>query len=99
MVNIPKGQPLEGPPPPPRKRLKTAARGYNALHQRQRVQVIREQSGICAICRKAFAAELDHIDGNPWNKDRANLQGLCKPCHRAKTHQQRNIAGNDPQIP
>ena len=74
--------------------------GYAAVHrwytsrrwQDLRGHVLREQP-FCQVCRalgrKTVTAEIDHIvkhDGDPgrfWN--RANLQGLCKPCHTAKT--------------
>ena len=60
--------------------------------QRLRANVL--QAGpFCRACRdrglKAVAVDVDHIrkhNGDPvlfW--DRANLQGLCKPCHTVKT--------------
>ena len=30
--------------------------------------------------------DVDHIDGDRWNNDPANLQTLCANCHRLKTH-------------
>jgi 5-methylcytosine-specific restriction enzyme A len=57
-----------------------------------RASVIREQP-FCMVCdsqgRRVVTQEIDHVrkhDGDPalfW--DRANLQGLCKPCHTRKT--------------
>jgi hypothetical protein len=32
-----------------------------------------------------MATEVDHIDNDPTNNTRGNLQSLCKPCHSAKT--------------
>lgn len=30
--------------------------------------------------------DVDHIDGNPTNNSKENLQTLCKNCHHVKTH-------------
>jgi 5-methylcytosine-specific restriction protein A len=42
---------------------------------------------LCAICKRAAALEVDHII--PLQRggadDLSNKQGLCIPCHRAKT--------------
>lgn len=43
------------------------------------------QQPVCALCRQAKATDVDHIDGNAWNNARANLWGLCRPCHSRKT--------------
>ena len=32
--------------------------------------------------------EIDHIDGNPKNNKKTNLQVLCANCHRLKTFKQ-----------
>lgn len=39
---------------------------------------------ICKACKAAPSAEVDHIDGRD-NHEPTNLQGLCVPCHAAKT--------------
>jgi 5-methylcytosine-specific restriction enzyme A len=55
---------------------------------------------ICKACGKAFSNEVDHIiPARRWVADHAgdmasffdesNLQGLCKPCHTAKTDRER----------
>lgn len=36
--------------------------------------------------------EVDHIDGNPYNNDPANLQTLCSCCHKYKTITNRDYA-------
>ena len=51
--------------------------------------VLREQP-LCECCmrdddRPVMATEVDHIDNDPSNNTRGNLQSLCKPCHSAKT--------------
>lgn len=55
-----------------------------------RRRVFTDQAWQCALCRRVvLSLDVDHIvkhDGDParfW--DRANLQGLCKPCHSSKT--------------
>jgi len=43
---------------------------------------------ICKVCDNALSTEVDHIipreDGGP-DFDLAGLQGICSPCHWAKT--------------
>lgn len=81
-------------------RVRSARAGYAETHrwygtvrwQRLRADVLREEP-FCRSCRhagrKMLTQEIDHIvkhAGDParfW--DRANLQGLCKACHTAKT--------------
>ncbi len=62
-----------------------------ARYQRARAAFL-ESNPLCAECRRqgftAGADELDHIEpveaGGPfW--DESNWQGLCRPCHEAKT--------------
>lgn len=67
------------------KRQSRSKRGYNSSHYRLRKMVMAEQP-ICAAegCSEP-GIEMDHIDGNPWNRDRSNLQMLCKRCHSEKT--------------
>jgi hypothetical protein len=49
----------------------------------------REKKAYCEIC--SFVAldpvqlDVDHIDGNPSNNDKSNLQTLCANCHRLKS--------------
>ena len=55
--------------------------------------VLREQP-LCECCmrdddRPVMATEVDHIDNDPSNNTRTNLQSLCKPCHSAKTMAER----------
>lgn len=64
---------------------------YNSKRwQLLRKRVLFEQP-ICNACDTALATDVDHITaieagGDPWA--RANLQGLCQPCHSAKTRQE-----------
>jgi len=47
----------------------------------------------CEHCAKRGlvvpASEVDHIDNDPTNNERDNLQSLCKPCHSRKTQADR----------
>ena len=75
-----------------RERPSTAARGYGARWRRAR-RAFLARHPLCASCqpqaRLAPATVVDHVvphRGDPvlfWNE--ANWQGLCKPCHDAKT--------------
>lgn len=62
-----------------------------------RADVLAEQP-LCRHCEQAnrvtVATEVDHVDGNDSNNDRANLQGLCKPCHSRKTAAENQGFGN-----
>jgi 5-methylcytosine-specific restriction protein A len=49
---------------------------------------------ICKVCDERLSTEVDHIvplsqGGDPWALD--NLQGICSPCHWAKTGRE-NVA-------
>ncbi|MBU4533575.1 MAG: HNH endonuclease [Firmicutes bacterium] len=56
--------------------------------QRLRRQVLREEPN-CRDCGKPSSA-VDHIHPRAWggSHDRANLQGLCTDCSRAKTQRE-----------
>lgn len=51
---------------------------------RLREQIL-HRDPICVKCARAAATDVDHIDGNAYNNDLDNLQGLCKSCHSKKT--------------
>lgn len=63
------------------------AGGYPAKERHlipaQRAEVLARNGGLCVACNERPAVEVDHIDGS--SSDPANLQGLCRPCHHAKT--------------
>lgn len=60
--------------------------GYGRTWEKLRLMVLRDQP-ICAHCQRAPATEVDHIiaKAKGGDNDRANLVGLCKPCHSVKT--------------
>ncbi len=66
----------------------SAARGYDRQWRKVRLRVL-DSEPLCRFCkvegRITPANEVDHIDGNSRNNDRANLRPLCKPCHSART--------------
>lgn len=63
--------------------------GYDAkarhLDAETRHAVLADNRGLCCACNTAPATQVDHIDGP--SSDRANLQGLCLPCHDVKTNE------------
>lgn len=52
-------------------------------------QVVKDTSCIkCGfVAVDPIQLDVDHIDGNPSNNDKSNLQTLCANCHRLKTKQ------------
>lgn len=62
-----------------------------AAWRRLRASVLSEQP-LCPRCQEAGylvgAKEVDHIDGDPTNNERVNLEGLCKLHHSQKTGRQ-----------
>jgi len=70
------------------RRGSAASRGYDKTHQRIRLQVLREEP-LCRRCAAqgfvVAAIEVHHIDGNAYNRQRSNLEPLCKSCHSEHT--------------
>lgn len=71
----------------PENRPSASARGYGVQHRQLRL-IILGQEPVCRMCKKAFATDLDHIDGDVNNLARDNLQPLCHSCHSKKTARQ-----------
>lgn len=65
------------------------AGGYDANSRRLdrdvRQAILVDHDGRCRICGEAPATQVDHIDGS--SNARGNLQGVCVPCHDAKTNE------------
>ena len=72
-------------------------------HSTIRPIILEEQGNRCAICKnkpiwegKPIIYDVDHIDGNPANRGRNNLQVICPNCHRqTKTFAGGNIGSNN----
>ena len=64
------------------------------MREKMRPRVFGRQRGICAACGSLQsptpAQELDHIVplSQGGTHDERNLQGLCRPCHQAKTRRE-----------
>lgn len=75
--------------------LHTGSKAWRTL----RALVLAEDP-LCQECRKQSpmritpATDVDHIDGDATNNARSNLQGLCRPCHSAKTAAEDGGFGN-----
>ena len=72
------------------KRLSRQERGYGRAHDLMREQVLREEP-LCRPCEAASriraSAIADHIvpKAEDGTDERENYQGICHPCHVAKT--------------
>ncbi|MEO9463911.1 HNH endonuclease [Sulfitobacter pontiacus] len=72
-------------------KLTTTERGLGWQWRKLRLTILRRDGYLCQLCwkggRATEATEVDHIV--PRHKDGSddpeNLQGLCSPCHKAKT--------------
>ncbi len=79
--------------PTPRRYQTKQERGYGGQWSRLSL-MIRKQRPLCEHCTAAPSEEVDHIVpfsglNDPLRFDVTNLQALCRPCHHAKTKQQR----------
>lgn len=74
--------PIEGHEPKPWE-TSTRRRRLPKDWTKRRARILRRDP-ICQACRAAPSQQVDHIDGTD-NHDDTNLQGLCEPCHDAKT--------------
>jgi len=77
----------------------------NLSFERLRKRVILEQDGKCNFCKidtwnnLPITLELEHIDGNRFNNERCNLEGLCPNCHsQTKTWRGRNKSNKKEKI-
>ena len=72
------------------------ARGYGAAWDKLRSQVLSEEPA-CKVCMAkgivTASAEVDHIKpkAQGGTDDRTNLRGICVPCHRIKTAEERGF--------
>lgn len=84
----------------PPERSRQAGRQYatNSTYWLLLRERVLAQSPLCVTCaaagRTCAASHVDHIDGNSSNNDLSNLQGLCRPCHSAKTAREDGGFGN-----
>ncbi|MBN9522610.1 hypothetical protein J0H58_29495 [bacterium] len=62
-------------------RASTAARGYGSAHRRQRERLLKAHP-LCQRCGQNWSTHLHHRDRNPFNRDDANAEMLCEPCHQ-----------------
>jgi 5-methylcytosine-specific restriction endonuclease McrA len=69
---------------PPDARPSPSKRGYGRNWRKLRLLVLAEEP-VCRACGRAVSEHVDHVDGDVHNLGRENLQGLCIPCHSAKT--------------
>lgn len=69
----------------------TTERGYGWAWQQLRERVLTRDNGLCCLCSKAgrvtLATDVDHVVNKAEGGDdsEANLQSLCRPCHKVKT--------------
>ncbi len=66
-------------------------RGYGTAWEKLRAQVMRRDKGLCRVClaggRAMVAHEVDHKQSKAkgGTDDLANLQAICRKCHKIKT--------------
>lgn len=73
----------------------TTERGYGWAWQQLRLRILERDNYLCQACKKEGrlipAKDVDHIqrkeDGG--TDDETNLQSLCRPCHKAKTQEEK----------
>lgn len=68
---------------------------YNSSRWRKLRLVVLRRDVLCRVCGDAAATIADHIvpieqGGDAWSVE--NLQGVCVPCHNAKTASERTAA-------
>ncbi|MGA6183373.1 HNH endonuclease signature motif containing protein [Stenotrophomonas sp. NPDC077421] len=84
--------------PPERNRQAERALATNSTYWLRLRAVVLSQSPLCVACmaegRTTAASHVDHRDGDSRNNDLSNLQGLCRPCHSAKTAREDGGFGN-----
>lgn len=68
------------------KRGSSSAQGYGGRWRLLR-KLILNRDPYCKACKRAASTEVDHVVAkrNGGSDSIENLQGLCKPCHSAKT--------------
>lgn len=77
----------------------TTERGYGWAWQQLRERVLTRDNGLCCLCSKAgrvtLATDVDHVVNKAEGGDdsEANLQSLCRPCHKVKTAGESHHAG------
>ncbi|WP_312327917.1 HNH endonuclease signature motif containing protein [Stenotrophomonas sp.] len=84
--------------PPARNRQSERALATNSTYWLRLRALVLAQSPLCVVClaegRTRAASHVDHIDADTSNNDLSNLQGLCRPCHSAKTAREDGGFGN-----
>jgi 5-methylcytosine-specific restriction enzyme A len=68
----------------PNLRPSARRRGYDRRWEAVRAAVLAEELA-CTDCGSTDRPHVDHIDGNPFNRSRANLRRLCHSCHSKRT--------------
>lgn len=61
---------------------------YNSYRWQQIRKQVRASEPLCQVCRCRPTEQVDHINGDFRDNRRENLQGICRPCHDAKSAEQ-----------
>jgi len=84
--------------PPERNRQVERGLATNSTYWLRLRALVLAQCPLCVTClaegRTRAASHVDHIDADSRNNDLTNLQGLCRPCHSAKTAREDGGFGN-----
>lgn len=71
-------------------------RGYGTAWDKLRKVVLQRDRGLCQPCLQAgrvtVATHVDHVvpKSQGGTDDESNLRAICRPCHQAKTDQEKN---------
>ena len=82
MPTIRTARPARPASPPTRAAgLSASRRGYDRRHRKARAAELLDHP-LCERCSGAWGEHLHHRDRDPFNREPANLEVLCGPCHR-----------------
>lgn len=71
-------------------------RFYDSARWKSLRSLVRKQEPMCRLCGEKRSTNVDHVDGDWRNNERANLRALCTDCekrHTARQHRAKATGG------